>query len=124
MPAVAPTPIYHAAPPEVHSTLLNTGATAAGVTAAGTSWTQLAAQYTAGIAELEAILAQVQATYQGPSAEKFVAAHQPLLAEHRGHAHAQHAAERQRHEGAQPQRHAPVNAGRQAMVRQAIAPPA
>ncbi|QNJ89974.1 PPE family protein (plasmid) [Mycolicibacterium fluoranthenivorans] len=79
MPAVAPTPIYHAAPPEVHSTLLNTGATAAGVTAAGTSWTQLAAQYTAGIAELEAILAQVQATYQGPSAEKFVAAHQPLL---------------------------------------------
>ena len=78
--AVPPTPpIYHAAPPEVHSTLLNTGATAAGVTVAGTSWTQLAAQYVAGIAELEAILAQVQATYQGPSAEKFVAAHQPML---------------------------------------------
>jgi PPE-repeat protein len=77
--AVPPTPIYHAAPPEFHSTLLNTGATAAGVTAAGTSWTQLAAQYVAGIAELEAILAQVQATYQGPSAEKFVAAHQPML---------------------------------------------
>jgi PPE-repeat protein len=63
----------------VHSTLLNTGATAAGVTVAGTSWTELAAQYVAGIAELEAILAQVQATYQGPSAEKFVAAHQPML---------------------------------------------
>lgn len=78
--AVPPTPpIYHAAPPEVHSTLLNTGATAAGVTVAGTSWTELAAQYVAGIAELEAILAQVQATYQGPSAEKFVAAHQPML---------------------------------------------
>jgi len=78
--AVPPTPpIYHAAPPEVHSTLLNTGATAAGVTVAGTSWTQLAAQYVAGIAELEAILAQVQATYQGPTAEKFVAAHQPML---------------------------------------------
>ena len=78
--AVPPTPpIYHAAPPEVHSTLLNTGATAAGVTVAGTSWTQLAAQYVAGIAELEGILAQVQATYQGPTAEKFVAAHQPML---------------------------------------------
>ena len=46
---------------------------------AGTSWTQLAAQYVAGIAELEAILGQVQATYQGPTAEEFVAAHQPML---------------------------------------------
>ena len=78
--AVPPAPlIYHAAPPEVHSTLLNTGMTAAGVVAAGTSWSQLAAQYVAGIAELESILGQVQATYQGPSAEAFVAAHQPLL---------------------------------------------
>ena len=68
-----------AAPPEVHSTLLNFGGTPAGIAAAGASWTQLAAQYAAGIAELEGILAQVQAQYQGPSAEQFVAAHQPML---------------------------------------------
>ncbi len=79
MVALPPTPIYHAAPPEVHSTLLNTGGTAAGVVAAGTSWSHVAAEYVAGIAELEAILASVQATYQGPSAEKFILAHQPLL---------------------------------------------
>lgn len=79
MPALPPTPIYHAAPPEVNSTLLNTGGTAAGITAAGTSWSHVAAEYVSGIAELEAILASVQATYQGPSAEKFVAAHQPML---------------------------------------------
>lgn len=79
MPALPPTPIYHAAPPEVHSTLLNAGATAAGVVAAGTSWSHVAAEYVSGIAELEAILASVQATYQGPSAEQFILAHQPLL---------------------------------------------
>lgn len=73
-------PIWHAAPPEVHSTLLTAGATAAGITAAGASWSQLAAQYVAGIAELEAILMQVQSTYHGPSAEQFVAAHAPMLA--------------------------------------------
>ena len=72
-------PVWAAAPPEVHSTLLNFGGTPAGIAAAGTSWTQLAAQYAAGIAELEGILAQVQAQYQGPSAEQFVAAHQPML---------------------------------------------
>lgn len=77
--AVLAPPIWHAAPPEVHSTLLNAGATAAGVTAAGASWEHLAAQYVAGIAELEGILAQVQATYHGPSAEQFVAAHAPMV---------------------------------------------
>ncbi|AGB27319.1 PPE domain-containing protein [Mycobacterium avium subsp. hominissuis] len=78
--AIPPTPpIYGAAPPEVHSTLLNTGATAAGIVAAGTSWSHVAAEYVAGMAELEAILASVQANYQGPSAEQFVMAHQPLL---------------------------------------------
>ena len=78
MVVVAP-PVWHGAPPEVHSTLLNAGATAAGITAAGASWEALAGQYVAGIAELEAILMQVQATYHGPSAEKFVAAHMPML---------------------------------------------
>lgn len=75
---VAP-PIWHAAPPEVHSTLLNIGGTAAGITVAGASWTQLSAQYLSAIAELEGILMTVQATYQGPSAEKFVQAHLPMM---------------------------------------------
>lgn len=72
-------PIWGAAPPEVHSTLLNTGAGPSGVAAAGTSWAHVAAEYVSGMAELEAILATVQANYQGPSAEQFVMAHQPLL---------------------------------------------
>lgn len=75
---IAP-PIYHAAPPEVHSTLLSTGATPAGIAAAGVSWTQLAATYSAALAELESVLMTVQADYQGPSAEQFVAAHMPML---------------------------------------------
>lgn len=79
--AIAPPtpPIWHAAPPEVHSTLLNTGMTAGPIAAAGTVWAQTAAQYAAAIAELEGILMGVQATYQGPSAEKFIASHQPML---------------------------------------------
>jgi len=72
-------PIWGAVPPEVHSTLLNVGGTAAGITEAGASWTQLAAQYAGAIGELEGILSSVQASYQGPSAEQFVAAHQPML---------------------------------------------
>lgn len=72
-------PIWHAVPPEVHSTLLNVGGTPAGITAAGASWTDLAAQYAAAIAELEGILSYIQASYQGPSAQQFVAAHQPML---------------------------------------------
>jgi PPE-repeat protein len=73
-------PIWIAAPPEVHSTLLNFGGTPVGMVIAGASWTDLGAQYTAAITELEAILAQVQAGYQGPSATQFVGAHQPMLA--------------------------------------------
>lgn len=53
--------------------------TAGPIAAAGTVWAQTAAQYTAAIAELEGILMGVQATYHGPSAEKFVASHQPML---------------------------------------------
>lgn len=72
-------PIWLAVPPEVHSTLLNVGGTPAGVVAAGTSWTHLAAQYGGAIGELEGILSYIQANYEGPSAQKFIAAHQPML---------------------------------------------
>ncbi|OOK65222.1 PPE family protein [Mycobacterium kansasii] len=63
----------------MHSALLSTGATAAGITAAGTSWTQLSAEYMAALAELEGILAAVESQYQGEAATQFVAAHQPML---------------------------------------------
>ncbi|WP_292974838.1 PPE family protein [Mycobacterium sp.] len=76
--AIAP-PMWVAAPPEVHSTLLSAGATAASMTAAGLSWTTLGAEYIAALAELEGIIASIQATYSGPSAEQFVMAHQPML---------------------------------------------
>ncbi len=72
-------PIWIAAPPEVHSTLLNFGGTPIGIEIAATSWKDLMAQYAAAVAELEGILAEVQGTYQGPSAERFVATHQPYL---------------------------------------------
>lgn len=72
-------PLWGAAPPEVHSTLLSAGATAASMTASGLSWTQLGAEYIAALAELEGIIATIQATYSGPSAEQFIMAHQPML---------------------------------------------
>lgn len=72
-------PVWMAAPPEVHSTLLTIGGTPAGIIAGGVSWGQLAAQYAAGIAEMEGIIASVQANYQGPSAEQFVRAWQPTV---------------------------------------------
>ncbi|HLR99572.1 PPE family protein [Mycolicibacillus parakoreensis] len=72
-------PVWIAAPPEVHSTLLNFGGTPVGIEIAATSWKDLMAQYGAAVAELEGILAEVQGAYQGPSAERFVATHQPYL---------------------------------------------
>lgn len=72
-------PIWHAVPPEVHSTLLNVGGTPAGITAAGASWADLAGQYAGAIGELEGILSYIQSTYEGPSAQQFVKAHQPML---------------------------------------------
>ena len=73
-------PQWFASPPEVHSTLLTAGAGAGPLLAAAGAWRSLAAEYTAIAAELDALLAAVQATaWQGPSAERFVAAHQPYL---------------------------------------------
>lgn len=73
-------PVWMAAPPEVHSTLLNIGGTPGPIAAAGASWTTVGAEYLAALAELEGIIASVQANYSGPSAEQFVASQQPLLA--------------------------------------------
>jgi PPE-repeat protein len=68
-----------AAPPEVHSLMLTTGGTTAGITLSGASWEELSAQFLASIGEVQGVLQNVQTNYQGPSSEKFLQAHAPYL---------------------------------------------
>jgi PPE-repeat protein len=73
-------PMWFALPPEVHSTLLSTGAGPGPLLTAAAAWHALAAEYTSAATELTGFLAAVQATaWSGPTAERFVAAHQPFL---------------------------------------------
>lgn len=74
-------PVWMASPPEVHSAALSSGPGPGPLLSVAATWSSLGLEYAAVAEELRAVLASTHTTaWHGPSAERYVFAHEPYLA--------------------------------------------